>query len=95
MSEDKCESAKRTLIGAELSLKEKAEQLNGLAKLSENLLQKFERTERKSDQSPNPPVEERIEQPDLIGLFEETAGEMQLQIDRIGISLEKTLNLID
>lgn len=90
----KCETAKRTLLGARMSLQERAKQLNEIARMSEILIEKFERTEGSIKEGV--PIDgEKKKQPDLIGMFEETSEEMYRYINKIGSNLERALNLVD
>lgn len=91
----KCETEKRTLLSARMTLQERAKQLNDLARMSETLMDKFNRTEGqikegKGELMPKDPV-----QPDLIGMFDDTASEMQKYINIIGNNLERALSLVD
>lgn len=90
----KCESPKRTLVGARMNLQAKNGELADLARMSETLMEKFERTEGQVKEGLACEAKEK-KQPDLIGMFDETADEMQVYINRIGNALERALNLVD
>jgi hypothetical protein len=94
MNDEKCESPKRTLVGARMNLQSKNGTLAGLARMSETLMEKFERTEGQIKKGLVCETKEK-KQPDLIGMFDETADEMQTYINRIGNALERALNFVD
>ena len=90
----KCETAKRTLLSARMNLQERAKELNDLARMSETLIDKFNRTEGQIKEGKGELMKDPV-QPDLIGMFDDTASEMQKYINIIGNNLEKALSLID
>lgn len=84
---------KRTLVNVNYLLQEKVKMLQELVNASDRLVDKFERTEGGIKEGQMD--EKNPAQPDLIGLFEETASDIEKKINRIGRNLDKVLGLID
>ena len=90
-----CAPEKRSLLGARNHLQSKAKSMAELARMAEILVEKSNRTEGAIKEGKPLKGEEVKKQPDLIGMFDETADEMQSYINRIGSSLEMALNYVD
>ena len=84
-----------TLIMALENLKEKADRLKDLKRLSIKLKEKFDRTEGmiKDDEIRIEPLLDTT--PNLIELFMNLADDMQASINAIGNNTERVLNMID
>jgi uncharacterized protein YktB (UPF0637 family) len=84
-----------TLIMALENLKEKADRLKDLKRLSIKLKEKFDRTEGmvKNDEMMIDQLGDRV--PNLIDLFMNLADDMQASINAIGSNTERVLNMID
>jgi predicted nuclease with TOPRIM domain len=84
-----------TLIMALENLKEKADRLKDLKRLSIKLKEKFDRTEGmvKDDEIRIDQLGDRV--PNLIDLFMNLAEDMQASINAIGNNTERVLNMID
>jgi predicted nuclease with TOPRIM domain len=84
-----------TLIMALENLKEKADRLKDLKRLSIKLKEKFDRTEGmvKDDEIRIDQLGDRV--PNLIDLFMNLAEDMQVSINAIGNNTERVLNMID
>lgn len=81
----------KTFIEARTKLKERNRSLSVLADKSEKIVNMFKR----QDTEIGDEICEKMKETDLIGLFDETADEMQDNINRIGSSLDYVLSLIE
>lgn len=87
-------TAKKTLMNAVEKLNSTANRFDELARLSEKLVTKFERTE-------DMPVKTEMigdlknSQPDLIDLFNNINNRLDLLLNKIGSNVEKIINMID
>lgn len=92
----KNKSERRTLIASQERLDSRANAIDELARMSDRLLYKFQRTED-SPVCMDGMVKNAIEPktPDLIELFDILAERMEKSINIIGANLEKAMSFID
>lgn len=96
MNDNACNAEKRTLLSAKVNLQRRIDELAELARMSETLIAKFERTEGKPKEECGKEDTSVVDkQPDLIGMFERLSDELGGYINRIGNNLERALNTID
>jgi len=91
-------STKKTLMNSFESLQNRANQIDDLARLSQRVVDKFNRVDDR------PKDEEAIKmqgmdkeprQPDIMDLFNGTADQMEKAINIIGQNLENVMGMID
>ena len=89
-------TAKKTLMNAVERLNATANRFDELSKLSERLVEKFERTEDmpcKNEMMGNKECESS--QPDIIDLFNDIDDRLNYLLNKIGSNVEKVVNMID
>ncbi|MDA3856290.1 MAG: hypothetical protein PF569_08585 [Candidatus Woesearchaeota archaeon] len=96
MSQTDSPVEKRTLLSARKRLQTRAKELNDLVRMSETLIEKFNRTEgEEAKKESSELIPENIEHPDLIGIFDDITSKMENDINILGSNLRQALNLID
>ena len=89
-------TAKKTLMNAVERLNETANRFDELSKLSERLVEKFERTE--DDPCKNETMGDKEcenSQPDIIDLFNGINNRLDNLLNKIGNNVERVVNMID
>ena len=89
-------TAKKTLMNAVERLNATANRFDELSKLSERLVEKFERTEDmpcKNEMMGNKECESS--QPDIIDLFNGINNRLDNLLNKIGSNVERVVNMID
>lgn len=96
MNDNGCQpTAKKTLMNAVERLNATANRFDELARLSEKLVDKFERTEDMVKKTEVLDKECKSSQPDIIDLFNGINNRLDLLLNRIGSNVEKVVNMID
>lgn len=88
-------TAKKSLMNAVERLNATANRFDELARLSEKLVDKFERTEDMVKKAEVLDKECKSSQPDIIDLFNGINSRLDLLLNRIGSNVEKVVNMID
>lgn len=89
-------NAKKTLMNAVDRLATTADRFEELARLSEKLVDKFERTEDMPKKTGGVVDKElKSSQPDIIDLFNGINSRLDILLNRIGSNVEKVVGMID
>ena len=90
-------STKKTLMNSFESLQNRANQINDLARLSQRVVDKFNRVDDKpkDEEAIKQGMDKEPRQPDIMDLFNGTADQMEKAINIIGRNLEDVMGMID
>ena len=86
---------KRTITSALENLDSRAQNLNGLVRLSEVVIEKLERDDRVKELCEEKCDTEKSPHLDLIGVIDKIANSMERDIESIGHNLDKAVNFIE